>query len=260
MVDTTTKQAADEVLGGVERVRSAARTRVRGAWFPLLVFGALTLATIPLYDRPFGGGNSSSSMTPYYAGLPGARSQLVAYLFWLVFAPLGYVACGAWYRRRAGRLGVSFRWERWVAAGLGLFALLQALLAMPTGEPGRSIDIDTGDGVGVLITPSGPSAAVEFRAGAAAFLTPLVAVAIGLLVLAWIERSWTVAVVAVLYGGFTVIVNTYGLGQIPPWIPGNGFSQDELVAPANNLILLAILLFAASGLCAIRTRRPARAS
>jgi hypothetical protein len=259
MVDTTTKHAAGEVLDSVERVRGTTRTRVRGAWLPLLVFGAVTLASIPLYSRPFAypsGERAFSAgpyVTPYYAGLPGARSQLVAYLFWLLVAPLGYVACAAWYRRRAGRLGVSFRWERWVAAGLGLFALLQALLAMPLVEPGRRI--------GNWVATGRPSATVDLRAGAAAFLTPLVAVAIGLLVLAWIERSWVVAAVAVLYGGFTVVVNTYGLGQIPPWIvPPHGGSRDLFVAPAYNLVLLALLLFAASGLCAIRAWRPARAS
>jgi len=254
MGDTKVAKDPGEVLASVERVRSGARTRVRGAWLPLLVFGVITLASIVLYSRPFAyprgdrGFSGGPYVSPYYAGLPGARSQLAAYFFWLLVAPLGYLACAAWYRRRAQRLGVSFRWERWVASGLGLFALLQALLAMPIHEPGRRI--------GNWVESGRVSAAADLQAGAAAYLTPLVAVAIGLLVLAWIERNWIVAVVAVLYGGITVVVNTYGLGQIPPWIARPyGTSRDFFVAPAHNLALLALLLFVGSALSAIWARR-----
>ncbi|HEX8771100.1 MAG TPA: hypothetical protein VF711_10075 [Acidimicrobiales bacterium] len=258
MVDINEAESAREVLEKIERVRGGTRARVRGAWFPLVVFGLITLATIALYSRPFaypgrgGGFDGGPYVAPYYAGLPGARSQLVAYMFWLVVAPLGYLACAAWYRRRARRLGVSFHWERWVGAGLGLFGLLMALLAMPLSEPGRRI--------GRWVESGRPSAAVDFRADAVGFLTPLVAVAIGLLVLAWVERSWIVAAVAVLYGGLTVVVNTYGLGQIPPWIkPPHGATRDFFVAPAHNLVVLALLLFVGAGVFAIWTRLSARA-
>ncbi len=262
MGDTEVVQAAGEVLDSVERIRGGTRTRVRGAWFPLIVFGVITLASISLYNRPFAyprghrGFVFNGSASPYYAGLPGARSQLGAYLFWLLLAPLGYLTCAVWYRRRAQRLGVSFRWERWVVAGLGLFALLQAFLAMPVYEAGRVSGITNEAGATVITGESGHvSGAVGVQTGLAAFATPLFAVAVGLLVLAWIERNWVVAVVAVLFGGFTVVENTYGLGQIPSWmIPPRGFSKDYFVAPAHILVVLTLLLFAGAGLCAIRAR------
>ena len=244
MVPTTSR--ADDphaLLASVERLRTRTRAAVRGAWFPLVVFGLITLATIPLYRRPFdypSGGpfHSGPYTTPYYAGLPGARSQLLAFAFWLVAAPLGYALCAVWYRRRARRLGLSFRWERWIVAGGGLFALLVALYALPEHEFGV------------------PSAAVDVQVGASAALSPLVAVAVGLLVLAWVERSWIVASAAALYGAFTLVVNTYGLGQIPPWInPPYGATKDFFIAPAHNVILLASLLFLGAGASVLSARR-----
>lgn len=249
MVPTTSRaEDPQELLDDVQRLRRRTRAAVQGAWFPLVVFGVVTLATIPLYRRPFdyprgGGFHAGPYVTPYYAGLPGARSQVAAFAFWLVAAPVGYALCALWYRRRAQRLGLSFRWERWVAAGAGLFAVLVALYALPQHEAGV------------------PSSAVDFQIAASAALSPLVAVAVGLLVLAWVERSWAVGVAALLYGGLTLIVNTYGPGEIPPWIVRPyGATRDFFVAPAHNLILLASLLFAAAALTAMWARRAAARS
>ncbi|MGH9152834.1 MAG: hypothetical protein ACRD03_10650 [Acidimicrobiales bacterium] len=98
-METTVERRAGAVLRGVDGLRRRTRSRVRGVWFPLVVFASITLATVALYRRPFayprdGGGFASGPyLTRYHAGLPGARSQLAAYLFWLVAAPLGYLVC-----------------------------------------------------------------------------------------------------------------------------------------------------------------------
>jgi hypothetical protein len=261
-METTAERHADRLLRDVDRLRVGTRSRVRAAWFPLVVFGVITLATIPLYSRPFaypGGGSFAFGpyLTPYYAGLPGSRSQLAAYLFWLFAAPLGYLACALWYRRRARWVGVTFRWERWVVAGLALFGLLQVMLALPVNEPGRAV----ADGMGGVSGELGATSPVaDLLIGLAAWLSPLVAVAIGLLVLAWVERSRVVAAVAVLYGAFAIVVNTYGPGEIPPWLaPPHGATNDLFVAPAYNVIILALVLFAGAGVSAVISRRAASA-
>ena len=160
----------------------------------MLVFGLLTLATIPLYDRAFAYPHSGSSFffiseVPDVAGLPGARFQSQSYLLWLVAAPLCYVLCAWWYHRRAQRAGVARRWRSYIVVGLGLFAFVSAINLIPatahrSGHSGL-----------------GGQASIE------AVLSPLVAVAAGLLVLAWTERSWVVAAVSTAFGGLTIMIN-----------------------------------------------------
>ena len=78
---------------------------------------------------------------------------------------------------------------------------------------------------------------------ASAVISPLLAIAVGLLVLAKVERSPGVAVCGLVYGGLCVIMNGYGLGQVPPWVvPPYGGTIDGMLNPAQNLILLAAVL------------------
>lgn len=252
--NTEVESVAGEILASVDRLRHETRARASGAWFPLLVFGLITLASIPLYRRPFdyprgGAFTSGPFVTPYYAGLPGARSQALAYVFWLLVAPGGYLLCAEWYRRRARRLGVSFHWQQWVAAGTALFAMLVVVYSLPAHELGS--ELQTG-----WVELEGRSAVAELRDAAAAALSPLVAVAVGLLVLARRERSWVVAVAAMLYGTFTIVVNTYGLGVVPPWIVRPyGATHDFFFAPAHNVIVLTSFLLIGSVLTAARAQR-----
>lgn len=246
MVETAAVQDTPEnILAHVDGLRARTHARVRGAWLPLLVFG---LVTLPLYVRPFdfphgGGGSSINVRVPFFAGLPGARSQRQAWLFWLVAAPLGYLVCALWYHRRAQRRGLAPRWRSYVGVGLGLFGFVAAIHLGPvrTFLPNPQ--------------PHGHSLGVGWEAA----LSPLVAVALGLLVLAWIERSWLVAVVALPYGALVLLINSYGFGNMPAWItrtyPAN---RPYFVAPAHNLVVLGSLLLlgaAGTGASAWRARR-----
>lgn len=241
----------DALLDHLSQLRRQARARSRGAWLPLLVFALLTLASALLYRQPFyrlpaSGGGGYSFELPSYAGLPwNNRSAALSIAFWLVLAPLCYLGCALWYHTRAERSGVSLRWQTWVWSGLGLFGVLVVALV--------------GQRLGWLRLPAGaPSNAMPYPPDSA--LSPLLAIALGLLVLAWVERSWGVAATAILYGGLATVMNLYGLGQIPPWIlPPLGGSQDALVAAGPNLILLSsILLLGAAIIGRRRARSPRR--
>jgi hypothetical protein len=143
----------------------------------------------------------------------------------------------------AERSGVSQRWQIWVWAGLALFGVLVVALV--------------GQRLGWLRLPYGPpSGGMWYAPGSA--LSPLLAIALGLLVLARVERSPSVALTAILYGGLATMMNLYGLGQIPPWItPPLGRSNDAFVAAGPNLILLASILLLGA---AITGRRRARSA
>jgi hypothetical protein len=240
----------DALLDHLGHLRRQARARSRGAWLPLVVFALLTLASTLLYRQPFyrvpaGGGGGYGFELPSYAGLPwNNRSAALSIAFWLVLAPLCYLGCAWWYHWRAERSGVSLRWQTWVWAGLGLFGVLVVLLV--------------GQRLGWLRLPYGPpSGAMLYAPGSA--LSPLLAIALGLLVLARVERSRGVAVTAVLYGGLATVMNLYGLGQIPPWIvPPLGGSHDAFVAAGPNLILLASTLLVGAAITGRRRARSAR--
>jgi hypothetical protein len=234
----------DALLDHISNLRRQARARSRGAWLPLVVFALLTLASTLLYHQPFATLQSSNEDgwgfdLPSLAGLPwGNRSAALSIEFWLVLAPLCYLACARWYHRRAERSGVSLRWQTWVWAGLVLFAVLVVVLACQR--------------MSWLRMPYGPLSG-GIRYGPGSTLSPLLAIALGLLVLARVERSRSVALTAVLYGGLATTMNLYGLGELPPWvIPPLGGSSDAFVAAGPNLILLASVLLLGAALTGSR--------
>jgi hypothetical protein len=247
----TPDEPPDALLDHVSQLRRQARARSRGAWLPLLVFALLTLATTLLYRQPFytlpaSGGGGYSFELPSYAGLPWSqRSAALSIAFWLVLAPLCYLGCALWYHWRAERRGVSLRWQTWVWAGLGLFGVLVVVLV--------------GQRLGWLRLPyyGPPRGGMLYGPGSA--LSPLLAIALGLLVLARVERSRGVAVTAIVYGGLATVMNLYGLGQIPPWIvPPLGGSNDAFVAAGPNLLLLASILLVGAAMTGRPKARSAR--
>jgi len=183
----------------------------------------------------------SGSALPYVAGLPGARSQSQSFLFWAVAAPICYLLCALWYHRRAYRDGLSPQWRPYIVLGLALFVFISAVSLVPV----RTLHL----------LPSGAPAPGHI--GLAAALTPLVAIALGLVVLAWVERSLFVGVVALVFGGLTTILNAYGLGNIPPWLARHeGVTKDYFRAPAHNVVMLGALLLAAATWTGLLAWRP----
>jgi len=248
-----TEQRPDKLLAEVAALRSQTRRRVRGAWLPLLVFGLLTLASIPLYSRAFDtprccGAFSHDYRTPFVAGLPGADSQTGAALFWLIAMPVAYSVCALWYHRRAAQRGLQPRWRDYVGLGLALFAFVVVVNLLPD----RVLSVHPGVAAG--------SAPTTLGVGIRALFTPLVAVAAGLVVLAWVERSAVVAAAALVFGGLTVVVNTYGPGQQPAWFTRYPATRPWLVAPAHDLLLLSGVLLLGAVVAGPTARRAQRSA
>jgi hypothetical protein len=168
-----------------------------------------------------------------FAGLPWSeRSMGLSLGFWLVLAPLAYLLCLVGYRWLADRHGVSLRWRPWLWAGLALFGLLLTTLLAPV---------------------SWPSPGPAFVAA----LTPLLPIGLGLLVLAWVERSASIAVTAAVYTWLTVYLGLNGLGSVPLPVLGTT-SWDSFYAAGPNLILLAAILLAGAGVDAALGARAVR--
>ena len=110
-------ETAKDLLAEADRARSKARAGRRGAWFALVVFGALVLSAAPLYIARevavYPDGSSTWASGGWWVSL-----------YWLIAVPLGYFVCVRHYRRHAERTGVAGAVWPWVAAGLGLFALM----------------------------------------------------------------------------------------------------------------------------------------
>jgi hypothetical protein len=87
-------------LDELDRVRKQTRAAVHPAWFPLLLFGVLGLASIPFGFIADGVGTG---------------------LFWLVAGPAGGFACAHYYRDRAFTLGAGVRGRAYTVLGVILF-------------------------------------------------------------------------------------------------------------------------------------------
>ncbi|MGI8593301.1 MAG: hypothetical protein ACR2ML_02860 [Solirubrobacteraceae bacterium] len=98
-----------ETLAELAHLRSRTRGTLRSFWFPLVLFGGLTLASAPLY----------------------AIGGAAVGVFWLVAAPAGIVATSRYYRRRELRLGIEGPTAPYVATGIAI-----ALAAWLTGALG----------------------------------------------------------------------------------------------------------------------------
>jgi hypothetical protein len=218
---------------------------VHGAAVPSTVFGLLTLLSAMLYESPFGWGTPGElrpdgsrwmaiRQESGYSGLGGGdRSAALSIAFWLIAGPLCYLGCAWWYQRRGERVGLAMRRRPWVYVGLALLAvtLLGVYLRSLADEP--------------------------FYGSPVNVISPLLAIALGLLVLAWAERSRGLMATALAYGTLSAMMNGYGLGVIPSWIvPPMGGTIDHLLWPGNNLVLLSAVLLI--GALASRLRTSAR--
>jgi hypothetical protein len=137
-------------LQQLDEVRQRTRATVHPAWFPLLVFGSLGLASIPLGFVGDGAGTG---------------------LFWLVAGPAGGYATSRYYRNRAVSLGAGVRGRAYKVLGFAIF-----VAAWVSG-------VVTGSAAG-----------------------PMLAVAVGYLAFARLERSRPVAAVSVVLGVAAVVV------------------------------------------------------
>ena len=109
----STPQDAANLLRHVESVRSQTRSLLRAFWFPLVVFGAITLASAVVQ-----------------LAAPGSAVGL----FWAVAGPAGGVAVGRFYRNRQLRLGLTRPALLYILTAIGIFVGAFALPMFTHGD------------------------------------------------------------------------------------------------------------------------------
>ncbi|MFC9844364.1 hypothetical protein ACFWFF_17860 [Streptomyces sp. NPDC060223] len=252
------RAAAAALLAATEGLRARTRTQTNGAWTPLLGFGLLALAAIPVarYAFNFGAHGRDIGSYPLFAyaeltglcvvhepGTPclkgefdGAVLRFAAWGVWFALLPLAWFVFARWYRLRGEARGVVPRRGMWVRATAAATTVITAAL------------------VALLFGKDQPWEAVLLENS---YASPWYLVGIGLLALGIAERSWIVAAAgiahALLLTGY--LGASWGSGWLPWQHPTHpGWADGPQV---KAFLLAAVLLLA--GLCewtAVRRRAP----
>jgi hypothetical protein len=216
-----------ELLGEVRAIRRRTRLARHAYWFPLVLFGLLTLASVPFYIRrfpPTGGGFAiRSGLNVLQSGFLGGPGLLevahgTAY-YWLGAMLLGITATVVWYRWRGNRVGLRTPARGYLITGLALLALT-LLVPVVSGRSVRMPLLWPGDYV-------------------ISDLVPLVLIGLGLFVLAWSERSTGLAAIAAGYFAIAVAANLYTLSNL---LSRLHWDLNPTVAALPNVVLPALVL------------------
>ncbi|WP_250035562.1 hypothetical protein [Paractinoplanes maris] len=232
----------EQLLADLTRMRGAVRRDRQASAFPLLLFGVLTLASVPLYLDPVGPDalRASYGNSPL-AGLGGdlLRHSAAIGWYWLVALIAGYLGTLEWYRRHALKVGVQTRTRKYLIAGilgvLGGLALGPVLNFLATGTAATVSDIVT--------SVFRPIFALLYLG-----LIPILVIAAGLLVLARLERSRLLA----LTGGVLIVL----LALAPVYVNTAPFGDDfPSVGYLPTVLLPALVLLVAGVVAVLRARR-----
>jgi len=165
-----------------EWTRSVRRDQGEG-WFALLVFGVVTLLAAPFFRY----GTPSRHCASQHGG-PAVCTvyPTLALWYWPVALLIGYVAIGWFYVRRSRGRGVGSRVQPYLAVGVLVGLLAAVWLGWSLAHP-------------AFLAESLRPGSSETRSVIYRLTSPAGALGLALLVLAWIERAWLMAAVAVVY-------------------------------------------------------------
>ncbi len=192
-----------QLLSATRELTRRVRRAQRGTWFPLLLLGLVALAATPFYRI---GPRSQAVCGPVTAtrGPAGAAGRACfiavgwpAFGYWIVALVLAYVAIAGFYVLRARRRGVGARIRPYVLAGLA-GVLVDAAL-WPWQEHLGQAYIRSHDQAALLAVHG---------------LSPLPAIGIALLVLAWAERSRALLAFAAGYLAAALLPGLYSTTRL----------------------------------------------
>jgi hypothetical protein len=253
----------EQLLGEARKARRQARRARHAYWFPLVLFGLLTSASVPFYIQRIlrGTGIFALNRTPagrvphavhavhvagppllqsvYLGGIGALTSGHAAY-YWLAAMLVGLAATAVWYRLRGDRVGLRTPSRGFVITGLVLLVL--ALL------------------IPILVTRGGVRPLAILMPGDLLIrgTFPPVLIGIGLCVLAWAERSVALTVIAAGYLALSLVASLYDIENV---VYRLGWNLSPAATGLPNVVLPAlVLLLSGAGAWVVQRRSRPRPS
>ncbi|KOX12077.1 hypothetical protein ADK67_47675 [Saccharothrix sp. NRRL B-16348] len=266
------------LLDELSALRRRARRDRHGYWFPFLLFGVIVAAAIPWYlpaRCELGCSWSANELPALWHWLhptgqaskafpSGDHPSLWKDFYWMAALTVGFLATVWWYRWRAAKVGVETSTRLYVQ--VTVFVLAFPLLGVPLatrlvfstlGWPVALSVLVVGVLVATLLAKRKlRTAVVILSLILVAHLVmifpfgPLLVVAVGVLGLAWVERSALCTSFAVLFAAWALFVNGWST-----WVYGSVLWPWALIDFADLLSSSLILVLGGiGGLIARRVR------
>jgi hypothetical protein len=239
-----------DLLGEMKALRRCVRAARHAYWFPLVLFGLLTLASAPFYILPghqAGGvvGTQGAPPLPMLGGFPAVTVQRYLGYYWLAALLAGLLLTLLWYRRNARRVGLQTP-ARGSIITVAILTVL-ALVIPPLSQVRSPHWLSWLQYLGVL-WPGDLVVRGTF---------PFVIIAVGLWALAWAERSRALAVIAAVYTATALLSSLYDIGNVLFRLGWNPSGRSLTYLP-NVLPPALVLLAAGAGAFAAQQRHRAR--
>ncbi|WBB68353.1 hypothetical protein [Micromonospora sp. WMMD812] len=200
---SSSESTPGELLASVAALRRRSRAARHAYWFPLVLFGLLIVAAAPLYvESAEPGPLRAASPNPALTGLGGDFLEHSAALGWYWLAALigGFLLSLRWYRWYGQRVGLQTPTRAYLTAGV---AGILVGLALPGAL--RFLLLNTATSVS---SATGGVTAPLLGVSNRGMLAHLV-IAVGLLVLARLERSRALLAVVLGYSAALLVVTVY---------------------------------------------------
>ena len=251
--DPASAEASDEaaLLADMKELRRRARTARHAYWFPLVLFGLLTCASVPFYVLPGSpagdtGAVSGESPLPILGGYGGFTVQRSLGYYWLAALLGGLLLTLLWYRWNARRVGLATPARGYLVTTAVLTVL--ALVIPPLSQVRSPGWLSWLQHLSVL-WPGDLVLRGTF---------PFLIIAAGLWVLAWAERSRALTVIAAVYSATALLASLYNIENVLFRLGWNPSGNDWSLTSLPNVLLPAFVLLA-TGAGAFAVQRPHRA-
>jgi hypothetical protein len=217
---------AQNVLSATRVLTRRVRLTQRGAWFPLLVFAAVTLGATPFNRYGPHPIHCSSSRGGGHVCI--AYSALALW-YWPAALLAAYMAISWFYLHRARQRGVGTRVQPYVVVGAVLALLTTAWALWAYAHPAFLAET-------LRLGSSQPATFLDRIA------SPAGGIGLALLLLAWIERSWPLLALTAVY--LIVTTSTVGIGarfsHPSPWAFLPHLLLDGAVLLVGGIILALV--------------------
>ncbi|MEW2429841.1 hypothetical protein AB0877_17670 [Micromonospora sp. NPDC047644] len=232
-----------ELLASVAALQRRTRATRNAYWLPLLLFGLLTAVAAPLYvESAEPPALRVGEDNPALSGLGGDFLERSAALGWYWLAALigGYLLSLWWYRWHGVRVGVQTPARPYVIAGI-VGTMVGLVLPIVLRYLLLNMTTVISNGTSWLTIPL---LGISNRG-----MIPHLVIAVGLLILARLERSRGLTVVATAYTAAVALVNIYF--QTANFQPGDLNRYSFLLAA----LLPAPILLVGGGIALLNTIR-----